>query len=74
MEYRLIIDQSGLHLGIHFMVVDGDFIHLLKHYGVVIFFKLVNFSIKFLVIFFRELRYLEIRKVRLYTYKSVKSG
>lgn len=68
MEYRLIIDQSGLHLGIHFMIVDGDFIHLLKYYGVVIS------VLKFLVIFFRELRYLEIRKVRLYTYKSVKSG
>lgn len=39
-EYRLMIDQSGLHLGIHFMIFDGDFIDLLKHYGVVIFFKL----------------------------------
>lgn len=46
MEYRLIIDQSGLHLGIHFMIFDADFIDLLKHYGVVIFFKLVNFSTK----------------------------
>lgn len=40
-EYRLIIDQSGiLHLGIHFMIFGADFIDLLKHYGVVIFFKL----------------------------------
>lgn len=28
------------------MIFDGDFIDLLKRYGVVIFFKLVNFSVK----------------------------
>lgn len=58
MEYRLIIDQSGLHLGIHFMIVDGDFIHLLKHYGVVIFFKLVNFSVKVFGNFFPRIEIL----------------